>query len=71
MFKTRSSRDFKSFEQVVVYACGSSAMINDAFRLLTSRGLPPENFFLMLLLNHTERRNYEGGDLGWWLRDQT
>lgn len=38
-------KDFKSFEQVVVYACGSSAMINDAFRLLTSRGLPPENFF--------------------------
>ena len=38
-------RDFDSFQDVEVYACGSSQMIAAAFDLLTTNGLSPESFF--------------------------
>ena len=39
------ARDFDDFGDVVVYACGSPAMIDGAFELLTSRGLCSDAFF--------------------------
>lgn len=38
-------QDFVRFDQTVVYACGSEAMIRSAFSALSQAGLPPERFY--------------------------
>jgi CDP-4-dehydro-6-deoxyglucose reductase len=38
-------REIDDFRDVVVYACGSTEMINNAHKLFTSAGLEPERFF--------------------------
>ncbi len=41
----RVLEDFVSFDNAVVYACGSEAMIHSAFDVLTKAGLPSEHFY--------------------------